>query len=751
MRQDMFFCLGKFIYRFRWWIICLWLLLILACIPVLPKLMDPFQAIGFKDPNSDSSKTNQIINDKLGYGYNRFIVLYSTQNHKNIEDALLKQIKNSLADLNDFPLEHKIIYPTAKNKQISPDKQTAYAVILFKGSKELDEKTIKDFKKTIKPPPGLCMEFGGEPIFLDDTKKQTQIDLFKAEYVATPVAIITMLIVFGSVVAASLPVILGGLCGLFIFVMLYFVATVFPLSIFTINIALLLGLCLSLDYALLIVSRFREELRLGHTAEEAVAITQMTAAKSVFFSGLAVMISLSALLFFPINVLYSVGVGGLAAVIVAVTIAIVLLPALLGVLYHRINRWCLFKVNQNPQCSSYWTWLMSKIVRRPWFYFIFILFLLIFLGYPFLKAKFDISDFRILPKTMESRQVFESFKINFGESKLSPVMLLITSNKKSILNKSQIEDLYDFAAKLKKDPRVKEVNSIVTVDSDIKKAQYSMLYTHPSQLPDPLKKVLDITTKKNMTVMTVISKYPGHSQETNELIEKLRTAKPGPHLKLQMTGGAVNVLDVMKSISHVFPCAFFWIVGFTYLILLLFLRSLILPLKAIITTMLSLCASYGVLVLVIQEGYLHNLLHVDPQGMLDISLLIIIFCALFGISMDYEVFLLTRIKEYYEQTGDTVSSITQGISRSARIISSAAIIVIFICFSFMPAEILIVKAFGLGIAVAVFIDAFIIRTILVPATMTLLGKWNWYLPSWLNKILPQVSFDPSHYEKRWKK
>jgi RND superfamily putative drug exporter len=186
-------------------------------------------------------------------------------------------------------------------------------------------------------------------------------------------------------------------------------------------------------------------------------------------------------------------------------------------------------------------------------------------------------------------------------------------------------------------------------------------------------------------------------------------------------------------------------VTFTYLILLVLLRSVILPLKAILTTILSLFASYGVLVLVIQQGAFHELLHFEPQGMLDISLLIIIFCALFGISMDYEVFLLTRIKEYYEQSGSTISSIVSGIDRSWRIITSAAIIVILICFSFMSADIIMVKAFGLGIAVAVFVDAYIIRTLLVPTTMAILNTWNWYLPNWLDKRLPTISFDPEHY------
>jgi RND superfamily putative drug exporter len=350
---------------------------------------------------------------------------------------------------------------------------------------------------------------------------------------------------------------------------------------------------------------------------------------------------------------------------------------------------------------------------------------------------------------MQSRKVFDIFQNKFGENKLDPILLIVQTPQKSIMTNKNIDALYDLATKLKKDPRVEDVKSIVSTDPRLSKAEYKNLYVKfPDHIPDDLKKYLEISTKGNLTVMTVLSKYNGNTPEVRSLIKSLRGLDLKNNLTVEVTGGAVNIMDVKQSIARTFPYALMWIMGFTYLILLIFLRSVVLPFKAIFTTVLSLCASYGVLVLVFQQGYFHELLNFDPQGMLDISLLIIIFCALFGVSMDYEVFLLTRIKEYYEKTGDNIESIISGIERSSKIITSAAIIVIMICFSFMAADVLIVKAFGLGIAVAVFVDAFIIRTVFVPATMALLGKWNWYLPKWLDKILPQISFDPEHYPKR---
>lgn len=748
MQRDLFFRFGKHVYHYRWYVIFIFCLIIVACLPFTPKITDPFKDIGFVDQSSESERANKILNKKFGYSYNQFIVMYHSDIMHATDPEFMRQIKKSLADFKDFPTKNQIIYPDLDNKQISKDKHTAYAVVLFEGDKETSQKLLKDFKLTLNEPVDLEMRVGGEPIFLDDTRRQTQTDLFKSEYIATPVAIITMLIVFGTVVAASIPIVLGAVCAFLILMMLFILGHFFSLSVFTLNIALLLGICLSLDYALLIVSRFRDELSHRATVEEAIAVTQSTAGKSVFFSGLAVFISLSALLLFKIDVLFSVGMGGLAAVSVAVLIAVVLLPAVLAILNKKINRFSIpfFKptVRQdNPYCR----WIVTKVVKRPLLYFITILVLLLALGFPFLHVKIGISDFRILPKDLESRQVFDIFESKFGESYLSPILGIIRSKNSNILTEDNISALYSLVNDVKNDKRVDKVNSIVSTVPRLTKLEYQRLYALPkAQLPEEVKKLLKMTTNRNLTVITIVSKTDSASNTTADLIKELRHKKLKNDLTMEITGASANTEDVLQSISKTFPYAFLWIITFTYIILLLFLRSVILPLKAILTTILSLFASYGVLVLVIQQGYLHQLLDFQPQGMLDISLLIIIFCALFGISMDYEVFLLTRIKECYEQSHDSIKSIVFGIDRSWKIITSAAIIVILICFSFMSADILIVKAFGLGIAVAVFVDAYIIRTLLVPATMTLLGDWNWYLPKWLDRILPNISFDPEFVE-----
>ena len=740
MQHNKFYALGKSIYPLRWFIIGLWMMIVLACVPFLPHIITPFKTTGFTDEHSVSSKAADYLSKKLGYdSNNKFLIIYTSKTLLATDPAFVDNIKKSLSELKNFPIKHEIIFPDNNKKQISKHKHTAYVVVIIQSIQPINDKLLAQFLSSIKTPQHMTIQLGGEPIFVENVNKQTQTDLYRADFIATPVAIITLIFIFGSIVAAILPIVLGGGCALIILTTLYFLGHAFTLSIFTINIALLLGLCLSLDYSLFIISRFRDELHKGLDIKEAIAVTQATAGRAIFFSGLAVFISLSALLLFPINILFSVAVGGLAAVFVAVFTAIILLPAVLAVLNTRINLLSvrIRRKNKGPRFNC-WRKIAEIVVHRPLIFFFSSLVLLLTLGYPILSVKFGVSDFHIFPEHSESRQFFDIYSEKFHESELTPITLLMQTNNHPILSYKNISNLYNFTNKLKRNPLIAEVNSIVTTDPQLSKHQYYELYKLHKGLINPhVKTLLATTTRHYFTVINVISKYQINSPKTGTLIKELQKTKVSPGMSMELTGSPVSNLDVMKSISHILPFAILWIMVFTYLILLVLLRSLFLPLKAILMNLLSLSACYGALVFVFQEGYFHQLFNFQPQGMLDISLVVIIFCAIFGFSMDYEVFLLTRIKESYESTHDNDKSIIFGIEKSSRIITSAAIIVIFICGSFLVADVLMVKAFGFGIAVAIFVDAFLIRTFLVPATMTLVKKWNWYLPKWLDKILPK--------------
>jgi RND superfamily putative drug exporter len=742
-KNHIFASIGRFIYHFRIAFILTWFLILALCMPFVPQILTPFKSTGFVAEHADSTRAKQFINQNLGYTRdNRFLVLYHSPDLQVTNSKFKKAIHSSLSVLKNFPIPHEIIYPEDNAQQISNDKHSAYAVILFKSTDPMNSSLLTQFKETIKTPDKsdkIDVSIGGERIFTEGINAQTQKDLYQADAVAIPVTTIVLIIIFGTLVATLIPMTLGGGCALIILTMLYFLGNIFTLSIFTLNIALLLGLCLSLDYSLFIIFRFRSELKQQTSIMDAITVTFATAGRAIFFSGLAVFASLSALLFFPINILFSIGVGGLTAVFIAVMLALTLLPAMLAVVHHGINRWAVRKIQPEETCKHHaWRSLATYVVNKPLTFFALSLSILLILGYSFFHVKFGISDFKIVPKHSESRQFFDKFEKNFSKTELSPILLLVSStDQKSILSAHHISELYDFTRKLEKHAAIERVGSIVTTTPRLLRRQYQELYTSAEQRENTgIKQLLATTTGEQFSVIRVISHYEADSSETRALITDLRAMNPGKGLALQITGVPVQNMDVMQAIIDAFPYAALWVMGLTYVILLLLLRSLFLPFKAIFMNILSISACYGVLVFIFQEGHFHEFLNFQPQGILDVTLVIIIFCAIFGFSMDYEVFLLTRIQEHYKKTQDNQSSIIFGIEQSSRIITSAALIVICLCGAFMTADVLMVKEFGLGIAVAIAVDAFVIRTLLVPSTMVLLKSWNWYLPKWLDKLLP---------------
>lgn len=738
VQSQRFYHLGQWVYRWKTGIVVLWIALILASIPFLTYVDAPFESTGFVVNDSTSVQLDNQLKKSMPYYKNRFMILFQSDRYLTTSPEFKARMKYALQPLKNLAWEHQVIAPESDSRQYSKDKHAAYVTLAFKNNAVMDASQLEQIQSALRIPKHMKVVMGGEAVFMHHIEQQTQKDLFRADKVAAPASILTLILIFGSLIAALLPMLLGGGCGLIILVSLYLIGYLSSLSIFTLNIALLLGLCLSFDYAIFIIFRFREELQQkNHSLDEVVARSVATAGRSVFFSGLAVFISLSALLMFPINILYSVGVGGLAAVFFSVLAAITFLPALLGLLGEGIHRFPILGLHQysmHKPCSSpgFWHRLGSCVIRRPWLYFVLTLILLLGMGAPFMKAHFGISDLNVLPKHSASNRFLSLFQSHFNENELSPIVLSVKF-KNNVLDKENIGILYDFVQRVKKFKAIETIDSIVTLDQELSKEQYQALYQLPQhQLKKQVRQLLQLSNTKTRTLVYVISRYDSNAKETLNLVKKIQSMKLPKGMTLALTGSPVNNLDVIRCIEHGFPYAIAWIMVLTYISLFLLLRSLFLPLKAILMNVLSLSASYGVLVYVFQQGHGHEWLNFIPQGMLDVSLMIIIFCALFGFSMDYEVFLLSRIKECYQATHRNDESIIFGIEKSSKIITSAAAIVIILCGSFMFADVLMVKEFGLGIAIAIFVDAFIIRLFLVPSTMALVSSWNWYVPRCLD-------------------
>jgi RND superfamily putative drug exporter len=438
--------------------------------------------------------------------------------------------------------------------------------------------------------------------------------------------------------------------------------------------------------------------------------------------------------------LRSVGIAGVFVVFFAVTAALTLLPAVLSVIGERIERWRIPGRRETAgQTNGPWSRLSYWVMRHPIMVLIPTLSLLLALGSPFLRVNVSSPDATILPTDLDSRKGFDLLTEKFGEGEISPFVIAVQSPDGMGSAASRAE-LHAFVSWLQDQPEVVRVQSAMSYDDAATLEQAEALYSGRVALENAgFDTRLNALISDNVAMVLAYTRTYPNSDENKALLARIRGLEPPGELSLLVNGGTAEIVDVVDIMYGDFPIAAGLIIIATYVVLMMLFRSLLLPLKAILMNALSILASYGALVVIFQEGALSGLLRFEPLGFVEASLPIIMFCVLFGLSMDYEVFLLSRVKEEWERTGDNRHSVATGLQRSGRIITSAAAIVVVVTASFVSADVIIIKALGLGIALAVLIDATIVRALLVPATMRLMGRWNWWMPAWLDRRLPGSS------------
>lgn len=751
----MFYKFGKFIYRRRWWVIAIWALLVIVALPFVPHVTEPLKVGGFANGNLEAEKAGNLLAAKLGYSASNLVIFYQSNTLTADNPKFQQEVQDSVAGLKNNKYVSQIVDYTINPRQVSANKHVVYEVVTLNVDPETATKSLAQDEQGLKAPPDLKMTVGGGLAFFADVENVTQNDLERAEVIAFPVAIIALLLVFGSVVAAALPIMIGGAAVLILLALIYGLGNVTELSIFVLNLATLLGLGLGLDYSLFIASRFREELARGRSVEDAVALSISTAGKAVVFSGLTVLIGLAGLLTFNYNFLQSVGEVGVMVVFVSGSAAVTLLPAILSVAGQRVNSFSIWFWRRkqiantaNKREFHFWAALAHLVMKRPIPFFVVVLAVLLLVGTPFFKVRFNSPDESILPQSAESRQAYDLIHQYFTESEINPISIAITAPNGNILSPANIYYLYQFTHELQQDPNVARVDSIVTLEPRLSLPQYQTLYSlSPNLLPTYLAATEQQLAKGDTTLVSVITKQSPLAPDSEALVHKIRNTPLPNGLQMLVGGQTAGVIDTVSGIYGNFPFAVLIIVISTYIVLLILLRSVVLPLKALIMNALSITASYGALVFVFQEGHFSSLLNFQALGFIEPTLPVIMFCTLFGLSMDYEVFLLTRIKEHFEQSGDNTASVAIGLQRSGKIITSAALIVVVVSLSFVAADIVLVKALGVGMAVAVFLDATLVRALLVPATMRLLGHWNWYAPKWLLRILPETQLESENADE----
>lgn len=732
-RPNFFHSVGRFAHRWRWIVIGLWVCVFGFALVFAPRLHSVLKAGSLLPSYTESYKADQLLKQAIGQPPSSLTVLFTSDSLTVDDPRFQAEMNANVSQLSSLPEVTRVI--TFANgggaSLISQDRHTTVATIDLNVSSDTATLDVPQIRSKLKSGQVKTLVTGTAPIY-SDIITASERDLAKSERSTLPLALVALVIVFGSLVGASVPLVIGGLSVALTLALMYFIGHRVETSVFVMNSASMLGLGVAIDYSLFIVSRFREELR-RNTVPDSLAITMGTAGRAVFFSGMTTTVGLLGLLLFPFTTLSSVGMGGAVVVAISVLAALTLLPASLSLLGERVNS--LRIVPTSWGAGGFWHHLASFVMRYPVLVLVPVVALLITLGTPFLKVDLGEPGAKMLPTTSESRAGLDLLYAKFGEGNVNPIEVVVHGDT-SLLSSPNVAALYDFTRQIAKDKRVSRVDSIVNLDPSISEQQYQLLYSNPSQIPDPrIATALKQFGSGTTTLIHVYAPYPATSKDAKGLVRAIRQMQPPDHLRVYVGGATADTMDMAGVIYSIFPRVLLLVIAIIYLVLLVLFRSPVLSLKAVLMTALSILASYGALVFIFQEGHLSSFLGFTPQGVVESSLPVLIFCILFGLSMDYEVFLLTRIKEVYDATGDNTQSVALGLERTGRIITSAALIMVLITGSFAFTDVVFIKALGVGIALAIFLDATVVRALLVPATMRLLGNLNWWTPRWLKRAL----------------
>ena len=668
------------------------------------------------DPKTESAQAAKIIDSNFKGQDFQLIGLF-TGDQLTVDSAAYKQAVQSRVDkIKTYPQIKTVVSYYGSRESgggqpsfVSKNRHQTYVAIRLSGTKKDQAATFKALEALPQPEAGLKLAYGGSTAISAQINDQVEHDLVFAEMVSFPLLAILLFLVFRSLAATLAPLALGGMSIVGAFALVRVLSIFTDMSIYSINIITIMGLGLAIDYSLFIISRFREELASGKTAEElaggsateaAITKTLVTAGRTVMFSGLTVILCLLSLLIFPLSLLNSIGLGGSAAVLAAVVLSITVLPAVLRLLGHRINWLSIGRHDRaaRPPADGAWYKICLIVMRRPLVSIIVTLAVLLTLGSPFLSAKLSMPDTSIVPEKLSSRQVSDAMSNNFAGAGV-PVIVVITANRQ---DPSAVTKTNDYIARIKKLTGVTTtVNGAISGDVQVVKA-----YT----------------------------KFDPQSADAQNLVKQLRAIQPPSGLKAQIGGESAELVDLLHSLASKLPLALTLIVVAITILLFLMLGSVIIPIKAITLNILSLSAAFGILVWIFQDGHFAGTLNLVALGNIDAMQPVLIFAIAFGLAMDYELFLVSRIKESYDTGVTNEVATATGVQKTAAIITSAALLLVVVIGAFATSRITIIEQVGVGLAAAVIIDATIVRLVLLPASMRLLGRWNWWAPKPLREL-----------------
>jgi RND superfamily putative drug exporter len=742
----MFASWGRFVYRRRWPVLAVSGVLLLASIFIVIQ-GGKLQSGGFIE-TSESGRASRLIERELPRsGAATFTLIFSSVTLTATSPEFRAAVEAALAPLRSDPRVAAITSPfdgTAPDPKrlISTD---GHAVAIEVAAKD-DLATARDYYPELRAmvrSTSLRIQATGLLAINNGFNAVLQEDLRRAETVSLPLALVLLLLVFGSVIAALVPLgvgvlaVIGGIAGMFL------VARVTDVSVYALNVVTLIGLGVAIDYSLFITNRFREEMRRGHSGNNALAIAMATSGRAITFSGLTVAIGLSGMLFYQGTFLSSMGISGAIVVASAVFYGLTFLPALLAIIGRNLGRGRIPLFQPDSSGTGWWHTIATAVMRRPLLVLVPIVAFILLLGSPFLHLRLANNDVTSLPKHEESRAAFDRLVNEFPGGNQTHISAVVEYQTGDPLEFARIPSLVEYAKKLAALPNVVAVTSPFTIDPALGPAEYIPLYSQPrSQLPAQLQALIQGTVGQHIVVFDVVTQKAIYSDEARQLVRSIRSLPAPPEATAAVTGFTAIDLDTVDFIASHTPAALAYIVIATMLVLFLLLGSVVLPLKAVIMNLLSISASFGAIVWIFQDGHGAGKLGFTPAS-IDPTLPVIMFCTVFGLSMDYEVLLLSRIQEEYLRSHDNTHAVAMGLEKSGRLITGAAAIMVGVFAAFALADIVLIKAIGLGMALAVAIDATLVRALVVPATMRLLGNLNWWAPGPLARLQRRIGFSES--------
>jgi len=757
---------GAFVYRRRRFVLLVMLVLAGAAAPLAAGTADQLSSGGWLDPNSESAAVGDRLEAEFGGSRTSFVAVFRS----DAADADARSagfqaaIAETVAPLLDDERVGAITgyAETGDDRFISVKGDAAYVVIGLDMTADDSVEVVDDIEAQLAPPDGYSLGLTGFGPIQKDSAELSEQDLQRAEVVSLPIAAIVLILVFASLVAAGMPLLVAGLAIPTSLAIINLLARQTEMSIYVLNIATMLGLALAIDYSLFITSRFREELAKGRTVEAAVTIAIGTAGKAVLFSGVAVAIGLSGLLWFEASALSSIGLGGAVVVLTSVIFSLTFLPAVLGMLGPRVNALSVRSllrrigiVGDEPTVRhSRWEQVAHAVMRRPLAVLVPVLAVLFIAGSPFFRLQQGVPDATVYPAGVPSRDAWVALTDEFRPGETNPISIVLDTAAEAT-DPASIEAVMAYAAAVDDLEGIDRVEGPFTITDPATGAPLdaeavAQLYaapagTLPPQLEAAIAALREAYIRGSTVHLDAISPLPPTTPEGTAVVPRVRGVEPGDGITRVMVGGTAAVSeDFLVAQNERLP----WAVGTTLLasalILFLLFGSVFIPLKAVVMTLLSLSASFGALVWIFQEGNLHELLGFEPLGFTIAGNPIIMFAVLIGLSMDYEVLLLSRIQESYRRTGDNTKAVAEGLAKTAGVITGAAMVMVVVFSAFALADVVTIKSIGVGMALAVLLDATVVRVLLVPATMRLLGEWNWWAPGILGRLAERLGF--SHVE-----